>query len=164
MTNFIIERAPVTTGLRNMLLAYFVDGGTGATDLQVAVGEAPRNLNKDADNQLVDPYAIIYPITSQTLYVPGIFRGTLANPDSGATLAYQITSVGRTDRSAQIMADRVRRAILERAPNGSFIRTISAGASMTVIHRTNREIGLSLPDAGVWSAVDLYELEVQANV
>lgn len=164
MSNFIVERTPVTVGLRDMLLAYFVDGGTGATDLQVAVGEAPRNLNKDVNNQLIDPYAIIYPITSQTIYVPGVYRGTLANPDSGATLAYQITSVGRTHTSAQIMADRIRRAILERGPNGSFLRAISAGASMTVIHRTNREIGLSLPDAGVWSAVDLYELEVQANV
>ena len=163
MANFLIERNPVTTGLKTMLNTHFTGGGTGGTNLKIGVGAAPLDLLKDANNQLVDPYAIIYPLPSQTIYSPGMFRGTLAHPDSGATLIYQITSVGRTDQSAQIMADRVRRAVMERGTNGQFLRSISVGASMAIIHRTNREIGLAQPSEGLWQVVDLYELEVQAS-
>jgi len=151
MTAFILERSPVTVGLRDMLRAAL------GVDYKVEYGESPRDIVFDAQNRLVHPYAVIYQFSSFDFY------GSLAHPDDGASLLYQITSVGRTDESAGVMSDRVRRAILERTASGSFTNQINAGDSMTVISRRQREAGMLVAESGLWNAHDLYDLEVQAN-
>lgn len=159
MVAHLVERSPVTEGLETMLASFFVGLGEAGSDLQIRIGEAPKpeDLLRDDRGKLINPYAIIYPWPSVGLY------GTMAYPESGARLLYEITSVGRTDNSAGIMADRVRRGVLERASNGSFVRTIPAGASMTVIDRAQAEIGLAVPQAGLWNVHDVFALEVQAD-
>lgn len=160
MSNYIIERNPVANGLLQMLRA-FNAGITGPVgnkrDIKGEIGEAPRDLHLDSDKRLIDPYWIIYPMPSFGSY------GSLEHPDDGARLSFQITSVGRTDDSATITSDRIRRAILERTDTGSFVRAINAGASMTVIGRMQREFGFAQLDSGRWTIVDTYDLEVQAH-
>lgn len=157
MAQFLIERTLVTTGLRDMLRTHFTGAGTGGTDLVGEVGEAPRNLNKNSNGLLIDPYWILFPMPTALGF------GDLAHPESNGRLPYQLTSVGRTDESAGIMADLIRRAILERDGSGSFVRAISAGASMSVIDRSQREIGFLTPEAGLWNVHDTFDLEVQAH-
>lgn len=147
----IIERSPVTTGLRDTLR-----GGLGVNN-KVDVGEAPRDILKDDQGRLTHPYAVINAWPSLVTY------GSLELPDSGARLTYQVTSVGRTDESAQVLADRIRRVVLERHANGSFRYPISAGGSMTVTGRWQRELGLMIPAGGLWNVHDLFDLEVEAN-
>jgi len=149
MAGHVLELTPVTVGLHDMLRNAL------GIDYKVEVGEAPRDA-QIVDNQLVYPYAVIYPFPTFLVY------GDLAHPDSGGSIAYQITSVGRTDDSAGIMADRVRRMILERTASGSFVNPISAGGSMKVIDRRLGQAGALTATAGLWSGVDLYYLEVQA--
>lgn len=157
MTAFIIDRAPVTTGLLAMLRTYLTGAGSGGTNFKGEIGEAPRDLNLNEDGQLVDPYFIIYPIAVLSSW------GDLAHPESGARLSYQITSVGRTDESTGILADKIRRGILERLDSGAFARAISAGVSMTVIDRAIREYGFLTPETGRWTLYDTFDLEVQAH-
>jgi hypothetical protein len=157
VTQFVIERHPVTIGLRDMLRTFLLGKGSSARDLRIESGESPRDLLYDDKNRLVDPYAIIYPVQSLNLY------GDYANPQSSATLSYQITSVGRTDDSAGIMSDLVRRGVTERAASSTFVRSISAGASMTVTDRRIRELGMMFPDAGLYNVHDIFDLEVQAH-
>jgi hypothetical protein len=149
MTAFILERVPVTAGLLSMLRSFTANKGE--------IGEAPRDVVVNEDGQLIDPYFVIYPIPSLNLW------GDMAHPESGARLSYQITSVGRTDESAGIMADRIRRGVLERSGSGSFARSISAGVSMSVIDRALREMGFLTPEAGRWTIYDTFDLEVQAH-
>lgn len=150
MGAFIIERSPVVTGLVDML--------RGALAPQkVEFGESPRDIVVDSLGRLVEPYVVIYQFPSFDAW------GDLAHPESGASILFQITCVGRTDESARVMADRVRRAILERTAAGSFINPISAGASMTIINRMQREMGTLTAESGLWNAHDLYDLEVQAH-
>lgn len=153
MTAYLIERHPVTQGLA-ALLATYLDPFA-----QVGVGEAPRDLTYDSQNRLANPYCVVYALPTLGI---GAW-GDLAHPDSGGRLTYQVTSVGRTDDSAGITADRVRRGLLERATNGAFVRSISAGASMTVVDRWQGELGMLVPDAGLWNVHDLFNLEVQAG-
>lgn len=152
MVAFLIERTPVTSGLRDMLRINL------GSNYKVEVGESPRDIVLDANNQLVHPYAVINPWPSLVVY------GDLAHPESGARLSYQITSVGRTDESAGILADRIRRSVLERAVNGSFSNAIPAGGSMTVTGRWQRELGLLTAAGGLWNVHDLFDLEVEAHV
>lgn len=148
----IIERSPVTNGLRDLLR------GSLGVNYKVDVGEAPRDIEFDAQGRLIHPYAVINPWPSQHVY------GSLELPESGARLSYQVTSVGRTDESAQVLADRIRRVVLERLANGSFRYALSVGVSMIVTDRTQRELGLLTPAGGLWNVHDLFDLEVQANV
>jgi hypothetical protein len=149
VTAFILERVPVTTGLLSMLRTFTGNKGE--------VGEAPRDIVLNEDGQLIDPYFVVYPIPSLNVW------GDMAHPEAGARLSYQITSVGRTDESAGIMADRVRLGILERANSGSFARAIATGVSVTVIDRALREMGFLTPEAGRWTIYDTFDLEVQAH-
>jgi hypothetical protein len=157
MVAFVLERTPVTSGLLTMLRSWLVGKGASGRDLKIEIGETPRDPFVDAQNKLVDPYAVIYPWPSLRSY------GDLAHPESGATLSYQITSVGRTDESAGFMSDLIRRGILERLDSGSFTRALAAGASMTVTGRWVREVGMLTSEAGLWNVHDLYDLEVQAH-
>lgn len=157
MSQYILERAPITAGLKAMLQNWTAAKGTNNTDMLGEVGEAPRGLVKTSDGKLINPYWIIYPMPTFEPY------GDLAHPESGARLAYQITSVGRTDESCQIMSDLIRRGILERSATGEFVRAIAAGASMSVIDRRAFEFGFLTPEAGRWTIYDTYILEVQAH-
>jgi hypothetical protein len=148
----IIERSPVTNGLRDLLR-----GALGVNN-KVDVGEAPRDIELDGQGKLIHPYAVINAWPSLVVY------GSLELPESGARLTYQVTSVGRTDESAQVLADRIRRVVLERLANGSFRYSLIAGGSMTVTDRSQRELGLLTAAGGLWNVHDLFDLEVQAHV
>lgn len=143
----IIVRDPVTEGYKAMLTA---------AGLSVEVGSAPASLNLDDKGLLVDPYSIVYPVTAVEL------RGTLGLPQRSGPLPYQVTSVGRTVRSAQIQADNVRKATTERETWGAFLHPLDAGAGMVVSDRRTSEIGTPEAYEGLWQVADTYVLEVQA--
>jgi hypothetical protein len=143
----IILRDPVTEGYKAMLVA---------AGLKVEIGSAPATLNTDEQGKLIDPYSIIYPITGAEL------RGTLGQPERSGPLPYQVTSVGRTQRSAQIQADLVRIATATRVPGGPFLHPLDAGAGMVISDRRTREIGTPEAIEGLWQVADTYVLEVQA--
>jgi hypothetical protein len=154
----IIARNPVTEGLKAMLLAALVGAGTAGRNLYVEIGSAPADslLVEDDQGRLIDPYGIIYPL-------PGVeLRGSLSQPERMVPLPYQVTSVGRTHGSAQIMADKIRRATVDRNPNGSFLHPLSAGASMVVSDRRTSEVGTAEAHEGLWQVPDTYVLEAQA--
>lgn len=157
MTAFVVDRAPVTGGLLDLLRTFLLGQGSGGSDLRVEVGQAPSNLATDAQGLLTDPYTIIYPLNSTQI------MGDLAHPEGQVRLSYQLTSVGRTAASAQLQSDRIRRGITERVGSGDFARAILAGAATTVVGRFVQEVGIVVPVAGQWNAHDLINLEVHAH-
>jgi hypothetical protein len=60
------------------------------------------------------------------------------------------------------MADRVRRAVTDRQPNGDWVHPLNAGAGMVVSGRRISEIGVAEAASGLWQVVDTYVLDVQA--
>lgn len=156
--NHVIERSPVTTGFKAMLLAGLVGAASGGRNLYVEIGSAPQAslLNKDEQGRLIDPYGIIYPVTSVLLY------GSYGYPQDGATVPYQVTSVGRNRESAEVMSDLVRKVVTVRTGGGSWVHPLNAGVSMSVVDRRCREFGTSESIEGLWQVSDVFELEVQA--
>lgn len=154
----VIARSPVDLGFKAMLLAAHAAAGTDGRPLYTEIGSAPAGhlLVKTDDGKLIDPYTILYPIGAVGI------RGTLGQPERSAPLMYQLTSVGRTYQSAQVMADLNRAAVIARAPGGVFLHPLDAGLSMVVSDRRNNEIGTPEPSEGLWQVADTYVLEVQA--
>lgn len=155
----VIDRAPITSGLKAMLLAALSGAATDGRNLYVEVGSAPAEslLFKDAQGKLIDPYGIVYPITGVE------FHGSLGQPDRAGALPYQLTWVGRTYQSAQVIADLGRHAVLDRTANGSFLHPLTAGASMVISDRRQSEIGTAEPSEGLWQVVDTYALQVESQ-
>jgi hypothetical protein len=154
----VIARSPVTEGLKAMLLDALAGAASEGRDLFVEIGSAPEAilLELTDDGKLVDPYGIIYPLPSVGV------RGTLGNPERSAPLSYQVTSVGRTAQSAQVMADLIRPAVTSHLSGGAFLHPIDAGAGMVVCGRRCIEIGQALASNGLWQVDDTYVLDVQA--
>ncbi|MDO0916838.1 hypothetical protein QQM39_40330 [Streptomyces sp. DT2A-34] len=60
------------------------------------------------------PYTVLYPLGGPVSGAP------LADASEDAELIFQLTSVGGRSDQAEWMADRGRRAVLERAPSGAW--------------------------------------------
>lgn len=69
---------------------------------------APPHPAVDADNRLIRPYAVVYPIGA------AVFDGSLEVGDEQADAwpTYQVTSVGRDRTQAQWLQDKLRAALL----------------------------------------------------
>lgn len=81
------------------------------------------------------PYAILYPISG------GAFSGPMPAPHEDVDAVYQVTSVGgKIPGSADWLADRVRRAVLERS-DGSFVTSLPGPDGWIIDERW--------PDAGL---------------
>jgi hypothetical protein len=154
----VIARSPVDLGLKALLLAAHATAGTAGRPLHTEIGSAPDAalLVRTDDGKLIDPYTILYPIASLGV------RGTLGQPERSAPLMYQVTAVGRTHQSAQIMADLNRIGITSRVPGGAFLHPLDAGLSMVVSGRRTSELGTAEAVEGLWQVADTYVLEVQA--
>jgi hypothetical protein len=93
------DRQRVTTNLLAMLAS-----GTGKQ-----VGDSRSPLNP------VVPYLVVFPIAG------GSYWGApLVHPDENAEFVYQIDSVGAKRDQVEWLADRARRTMLARTPNGVF--------------------------------------------
>ncbi|MEV0370604.1 hypothetical protein AB0I10_12345 [Streptomyces sp. NPDC050636] len=98
----MIDRAPVSEALQHLIVK--------ATGRPCGLGTLPVVNGKPAEV----PYTVLYPLGGPLGGAP------LADASEDAELVYQLTSVaGRTDQ-AEWMADRGRRAVLERAPSGAW--------------------------------------------
>lgn len=98
----MIDRAPVTMAVRTMLAA--------ATGRPCGVGVLPLVDGKPAPL----PYSVLYPMGGSVDGAP------LSNASEDAHLTYQVTIIGTRTDQAEWLADRVRRAFLQRAPTGSW--------------------------------------------
>jgi hypothetical protein len=155
VTAVVVERYPLTKGLKSMLNSGAVPRPDGAPD-RFEISKAPTNVPKDNYNRVIYGYGIIYPLTSP------MFWGSLENPEEVLTASYQITYHGRSDEHAQSLADSGHKAITLRSPNGLFLNPITASPGV-VIHRTWREAGtLEEGPGGLWQVPYVYDLEVQA--
>lgn len=98
----MIDRAPVSKALQEMIAK--------ATGRPCGLGKLPLVNGKPAEV----PYTVLYPLGGSVGGAP------LADSSEDAELVYQLTSVaGRTDQ-AEWMADRGRRAFLERTMSGAW--------------------------------------------
>jgi hypothetical protein len=119
----------------------------------------PDGIALDVHGQLIDPYAIVYPL-------PGVPSYPALDDSWCTSLQYQITCVGQNADQAQWMADKTRHALTSRNPatGGNWTNPITASDAL-VIDRRLREEGGPEPtgDGGLWQVVDTYDLEVQAQ-
>lgn len=144
--SLIVARAPITRGLVNLL--------KNGSAWQVASSEAPQDIVRNAETGLlIKPYAVVYALPSTNVW------GSLQEPEEAATLAYQVTSVGRTDDHAQALSDLLRKRILDRLPSGEFTNPLPG-----VIERRQTEFGLAERTGGdLAQVVDIFDLEVHAD-
>lgn len=99
----MIDRAPVTEALQDLIVK--------ATGRPCGLGKLPLMNGKPTEV----PYTVLYPLGGSVGGAP------LADSSEDAALVYQLTSVaGRADQ-AEWMADRGRRAVLERGASGVWL-------------------------------------------
>ncbi|MEU5435461.1 hypothetical protein AB0G73_19070 [Streptomyces sp. NPDC020719] len=111
----MIDRGPVTAAVRDLLVRF--------TGRPCGLGELP--LVEGVPAEL--PYTVLYPLGGSAA------GALLMDAWQDTTLVYQVTVVaGRTDQ-AEWLADRVRRAVLERTETGGWA------------------YGLAVPGAEVWA-------------
>ncbi|WP_433547166.1 hypothetical protein ACQPZG_20335 [Streptomyces sp. CA-294286] len=79
-----------------------------ATGKPCGLGALPQVAGKPAPA----PYTVLYPLGGTISGAP------LADQGEDADLLYQVTAVGARTDQAEWLADRVRRAVLERTPTG----------------------------------------------
>lgn len=153
-----IAREPVTSGLKTMWLAALAGAGAEGRDLYVERGTAPADdqLELDDHGRLIDPYGILYTLPALE------FHGSLANAQRAGYLPYQLTCVGRNERSAQEFADLARRVFLDRLASGVYVHPVDAGLGMVVSDRRISETGVAEASNGLWQVVDSYVVAVQA--
>lgn len=111
----MIDRAPVSKAVQDMIAK--------ATGRPCGLGKLPLTNGKPAEV----PYTVLYPLGGSARGAP------LADSSEDAELVYQLTSVGGRTDQAEWMADRGRRAVLERAPSGAW------------------RYPLDIPDVDVWA-------------
>lgn len=112
------------------------------------VGEAAAPVDAEV------PYAIVYPLPGGASWGP-----TWAAPDEGSSVPYQITSVGLRADQAQLMADKVRQAMLGRT-NGALAALAVTGA--VVLDREFAGYGGVDREGDIVSIPDSYTLHVTA--
>lgn len=127
-----------------------------ATQKSSELAAIPDDVQYDAQDRLVDPYSIIYPLHGQPSY-----------PDLEdkwcVTLMYQVTNVGQNADQAQWMADASRKALTSRASNGDWTNPITASDASVIDRRLREEGGPESTGGGLWQVVDTYDLEVIAQ-
>lgn len=96
----MIDRAPVTKALQDMIAR--------ATGRPCGLGKLPSTNGRPAEV----PYAVLYPLGGSVRGAP------LADASEDAEFVYQLTSVASRTDQAEWLADRGRRAILERTESG----------------------------------------------
>lgn len=96
----MIDREPVSEALQHLIVK--------ATGRPCGLGALPLVNGKPAEV----PYTVLYPLGGPVGGAP------LADASEDAELVYQLTSVGGRTDQAEWMADRGRRAVLERVPSG----------------------------------------------
>ncbi|MFF0741521.1 hypothetical protein ACFYVL_14090 [Streptomyces sp. NPDC004111] len=98
----MIDLAPVNQAFQEML--------AHGTDRPCGLGALPTVGGKPAPL----PYTVLYPLGALVSGAP------LADRGEDADLRYQVTCVGARTDQAEWMADKVRRAVLQRAPTGRW--------------------------------------------
>lgn len=102
------------------------------TTVTVGDGHAPRGPNKE---EITPPYAVLYSISG------GTFDGPLSDTQADVTLMYQITAVGKTRSSAQIVQD--------------IMRSVMQRENLVIPNRVVRDIRLVNPNIGLVRDDDL---------
>lgn len=140
--------SPAARLLWKNLVTILATGTTKPVDL----ARVPSGVTFDADQTLVDPYAIVYPLIATQL------SGSLGGPDEQVCVPWQVTSVGANGEQAQAMADRVRESLLARNPNGSLVNVL------VDVHEIDRRPtmfgGPESAEGGLWQVVDSFESEL----
>ncbi|MDJ0383210.1 hypothetical protein [Streptomyces sp. G-G2] len=104
----MIDRAPLTAAVRTML--------TAATGRPCGLGGLPLVDGRPAPL----PYSVLYPLG-------GLVGGSpFADYSEDACPAFQVTIVGARTDQAEWLADRVRRAFLQRTPAGDWEQPVTA--------------------------------------
>lgn len=104
MAQGVVERQTLTYKVRDVLRLIPIAGEVGRPPAPAQGGKTP-NL----------PYFIVYPIEGGDFYGP-----PLGDPESSATLVFQVTSVGDSPKQVEMVADRIRRTLLARA-DGNYV-------------------------------------------
>jgi hypothetical protein len=102
----VIDRSPVNRALQEML--------AGATGKPCGLGTLPLVGGKPTPV----PYTVLYPLGGTIGGAP------LADQAEDAVLLYQVTAVGARTDQAEWLADKVRRALLERTPTGGWVNAL----------------------------------------
>lgn len=103
----------------------------------------------------IAPYGIVYTIDG------GMEWGApLTAPESEAIFVYQVTSVGARRDQAEWMADRVRRTMIDRAPDGSFLVIGNPPPAGSVVQdrRPQGARGMAEEQGDVWQVAERYEI------
>ncbi|GGU44125.1 hypothetical protein GCM10010289_75990 [Streptomyces violascens] len=104
----MIDRGPLTAAVQDLLAR--------ATGRPCGLGELPLVDGEPAEL----PYAVLYPLGGTPAATP--FVDSWAE----ATLTYQVTVVARRMDQAEWLADRVRRAVLQRTASGAWVNGLEA--------------------------------------
>ncbi|MCX4666453.1 hypothetical protein OG453_07195 [Streptomyces sp. NBC_01381] len=99
----MIDRTPVSKALMDLIAK--------ATGRPCGLGQLPLVNGKPAEV----PYTVLYPLGGSVGGAP------LADSSEDAELVYQLTSVAGRGDQAEWMADRGRRAVLERGASGAWL-------------------------------------------
>lgn len=129
-----------------------------ATSKPCELAAIPASVTYDADELLVDPYSIIYPLPGQRSY-------SSLDDVWCVVLMYQVTNIGQNADQSSWMADKTRQALTSRNPStGNDWTTPITASDVHVIDRRLREEGGPEPTGGgLWQTVDTYDLEVYAQ-
>lgn len=144
MSNLVLERAPLTLKLRDVLRT---------AGIRCEIGRPPAP--DEGDDAPKVPYVVIYPMDGGL----GFFGPPLASPESMGEVMFQLTSVGLTGVQAEAVADRVRSTLLGRNGSGGYLNSLDAApsspfAGLKVISRSS--VGTGSLDADA-TMVNLHE-------
>ncbi|MEV4741584.1 hypothetical protein [Streptomyces sp. NPDC049555] len=140
----MIDRAPVSEALRSALAE--------AAGKPCGLGQLPTLGGKPAPM----PYLVLYPLG-------GIASGApLTDQSEDAVLTYQVTVVAARTDQAEWLADRVRRAVLERKTTGEWRYPIKVPSAEIWGREIDAEPGIDPSSVG--DGVVTYPLRFRINV
>lgn len=133
----IVNTAPITAALMAL-----VAGATARPvgDARLPVGDPP--------------FVVVEPLPSGETWGPDYVA-----PQAAAVLSYQVTTVAIARGDAEVFADVVRHAILDRDADGAFVVPLSA-VGVTVLDRELASYGGVITDRGVYNIADTYQIHV----
>jgi len=141
----VLLRQPVTDALLAMLRA---TTSPDARPLRIGDHRAPEPVPPALVPET--PFAVLSVIDETELY------GTWDDPHTDGRMVFQLSSVGDSRRSAEWMADQVRKAVLGRAA-GDYLRPITPTEG-ALMGRDLHIGGPTLQDGDWWNVVDQYAL------
>ncbi|GAA2136704.1 hypothetical protein GCM10009760_16380 [Kitasatospora kazusensis] len=124
---------------------------SGATGRSCGYATAPVAADKPTGNTV--PYCVLYPLGSVSDGPP------FGDADADAKVLVQVTSIGTTAEQAEWMADKVRGALLGRAPGAGFATPVAPAGHVVTGRELDKSDGVTVV-SGVYSYIERFALHV----